>query len=223
MPGFIIIRYRFLFVNMYQWMDRIDDYLMLHMTDFMTPRSFINLSMTSQRFREPMIQTQLKYRIETCVYVEIQGIVQRPISKICDEKHTHLEFVFDTIVFERNITFHTFAWIFNWYSITSPSYIWDFNVIGDDIVGHIQDKFANITLYMSYDDALDEYVIHRLHFSHLTHIVRDDISKYMWRIFIILSFIVIICDPIAIIWIMGFIIIPTLLPSHPAISMIAAT
>ena len=63
--------------------------------------SFANLAMTSQRFREPMIQTQLKYRIETSVFVEIQGIIRRPISEFLDETHMHLEFVFDTVVFEK--------------------------------------------------------------------------------------------------------------------------
>ena len=206
-------------------MDRIDDYLMLHMTDFMSPRSFANLAMTSQRFREPMLQTHLKSRIETGVYVEVQGIVRRPISEFRDETHTHLEFVFDTVVFEKNIKFHTFAWIFHWQSITSSAYIWDFDETGNDIVHNIQDTFANIKLYMSYDAVLDEYVIHRLRFSYLTHITRDK-SYLMWYILIILSIIVVICDPISIIWILGFIIMlykPMSLPSYPVISMIDTT
>lgn len=206
-------------------MDRIDDYLMLHMTDFMSPRSFANLTMTSQRFREPMIQTQLKYRIETSVCLEIQGIIRRPISEIRDETHTHLEFVFDTVVFEKHITIYTFARIFKWHSITSSAYIWNFDEANNEIIHTIHDKFAKLTLYMSYDAVLDEYVIHRLRFSYLTHIARDK-SYLMWYILITLSIIVVICDPIAIIWIMGFIIMlytPTSLPSYPVISMIDTT
>jgi hypothetical protein len=201
-------------------MDRIDDYLMLHMTDFMSPRSFANLAMTSQRFREPMIQTQLKYRIETSVFVEIQGIVRRPVSEFRDETHTHLQFVFDTIVFEKHIKIYTFARIFKWHSITSSSYIWDFEESNNEVIHTIHDTFAKLTLYMSYDAILDEYIIHHLRFTYRTHITRDDTS---WYIFVVLLLIVICCDPIVLLLVISFNIITMSLSSHPVISMIAAT
>ena len=150
----------------------IDNYLLLHMTDFMTTHSLVCLAMTSQRFLEPMIQVRLHERIDDSIFVELEDVVQYPTSLLRDATHTHLEFAFDAPVQKRDITFHTISWIFNWRSIASSAYVWDYTVVDGETICHIKCEFANIAMYMEFDDDIDEYVITRIGFSHLTHIKR---------------------------------------------------
>ena len=144
----------------------VDNYLLLHMTDFMTTHSLVSLAMTSRRFLEPMIQTRLNDRVRESVWVETTEFIQYPISIFRDATHTHLDFAFDTLVYKKNITIHTISWIFNWRSIVSSSYVWDYVVVDGETTSNITSEFANITLFLS----RDEYAIQRLRFSHLTHI-----------------------------------------------------
>jgi hypothetical protein len=154
-------------------MDKIDNYLLLHMTDFMTLKSVINISLTSSRFLEPMIQTYLKQRIERSIFLSINSQKYYPISIQRDETHTYLEFVFDNIVFEKDITVYTVDWIFNWQSITSKSYhIWNSTFVDGITIQYFNTDYANITLMTLYDDTICEFVYKRILFSY-----KNTISK----------------------------------------------
>lgn len=162
-------------------MDKIDNYLLLHMTDFMTVKSFICIAMTSLRFLEPMIQAYLKQRIERSIFLSINNVCQYPISIQRDARHTHLEFVFDTIVYEKDITIYTIDWIFNWRSITSSEYhIWNSSFVDGMAIQNYNTEYANITLMTLYDETIDEYIYKRILFSYIHSRKRDYYGFFEW-------------------------------------------
>ena len=157
-------------------MNKIDDYFMLHLTEFMTHRSFANLAITSRRFRLPMIQKRLKERIESSYFMEIAGIPLQPVSIVRDCKQTHIDFKIDCIVYEQKITLHTEHWIFNWERISSSSYIWDYTSDIGITFCRVKDTYAEIVMNLLYDENEKDYRITNVKFSYNTHIAKHDTS-----------------------------------------------